>query len=76
LRNKEVFLSVDETMIGISDVGVGGVNIGERVSKIVEDILTFLIILPVYREIIFFLGGGSGSGGVRVIFEGCLQNDG
>jgi hypothetical protein len=71
-----VFLATEETTIGSSEVGVGGVNMGECVSKLAVESLAFLVIPSVHRAGVVFLGGGSGSGGVRVRFEGCFPNDG
>jgi hypothetical protein len=63
-------------MIGSCEVGVGGVNMGECVLKPTVESLAFFVIPSNHRAGVVFLGGGSGSSGVRVRFEGCFPNDG
>jgi hypothetical protein len=69
LRNKEEFLTVEEMTIGTSEAGIGGVNMGECMTKMVVERLSFLIIPLIHRAKYGLLGVGSGSGGVRVGFE-------
>jgi hypothetical protein len=49
LRNKEAFLAVEEVTIGVFEVGVGWVSMGEHVSKLSKEGLAFLIIPSVHR---------------------------
>jgi hypothetical protein len=67
---------MEETTIGSFEVGVGGVSIGECVSKLAVENLAFLVIPLVHWAEVGFLGGGNGLGGVRVELEGCVPNDG
>jgi hypothetical protein len=69
LRNKEMFLAAEEMMIGSFEVGVGGVSMGECVSKLAMEGLAFLLIPSVRRARVVFSGGGSGTSGVRVGLE-------
>jgi len=61
-----VFLATEETMIGSSEVGVGEVNMGESMLKLVVESLAFLIIPLVHRARVDFSGGGGGPSEVRV----------
>jgi hypothetical protein len=49
LRDKEVFLAVKETKIKSFEVGVGGVSMGESMSKTTVEDLSFLIVPSVQR---------------------------
>jgi len=72
----EAFIVVEETMIQNSKVGVGGVSMDECMSKLAMEDLAFLVVPSIHRAGVVFLGGGSGSGGVRVGFEGFIPNGG
>jgi hypothetical protein len=54
LRDKEAFLAAEETTIGSFEVGVGGVSMGECMSKLAVEDLAFLIIPSVHRARLFF----------------------
>jgi hypothetical protein len=49
---------------------------GECMSKLAVEGLAFFVVPSVHRAGFVFWGGGSGSGGVRVGFEGCIPNGG
>ena len=76
LRDKEAFLATEETTIRSFEVGVGGVSMGECMSKLAVEDLEFLVIPSVHRAGFVFWGGRSGLCGVRVGFQGCISNGG
>jgi hypothetical protein len=76
LRNKEVFLAVEEMTIGRFKVGIGRVSMGECMSKLAVEDIAFFIVPSVHRAGVVFQGGGSGPSGVRVGFEGYIPNGG